>query len=312
MAMLDVSIVLPVHNESGHLAEEVVRICKAMDASDYTYEVIVIDDGSTDGSLEIARNLERIRVIAFARNRGPGAARKIGTEAARGDVVVWTDVDMTYPNDEIPRLVKELAGFDQVVGARTSEQGTYKFARVPAKWAIRGLAQYLARTEIPDLNSGYRAFRRRVGKQFLSLLPDGFSHVTTMTMAFLSNGYSVKYVDIDYSARAGRSKFHWYADTKLYLQQVARMVMMWNPLRVLTPLAIMLFIIGGGKVVFDIFDKNFRIGTNTLLVLFAAMAVFIVALLADLVVQVTRPSQTVLPAAVVLDATEDEERDSAA
>ena len=110
MATLDVSIVLPVHNESGHLAEEIVRIRKAMDASDYTYEVIVIDDASTDGSLEIARDLEHIRVIAFATNRGPGAARKIGTEAAQGEVVVWTDVDMTYPNDEIPRLVKELAG----------------------------------------------------------------------------------------------------------------------------------------------------------------------------------------------------------
>jgi len=304
VATPDVSIVLPVYNESGHLVEEVDRIRHAMDAADDTYEIIVVDDGSHDGSLEIARDLVDVRVIAFTENRGPGAARKIGTEAARGGIVVWTDVDMSYPNDEIPRLVKELSGYDQVVGARLSEAGTYRFARVPAKWAIRRLAEYLAQTAIPDLNSGFRAFRREVAAQFLHLLPDGFSHVTTITMAFLSNGYSVRYIDIDYTARAGNSKFHWYGDTKLYLQQVTRMVMMWNPLRVLGPLAVVLFLIGSAKVVFDVLDKNFRLGTNTLLVFFAAMAVFVIALLADLVVQVTRPKHGVHPAAVTDDTDE--------
>jgi len=297
----DVSIVLPVYNESGHLVDEIDRIKRAMDASDYSYEIIVVDDGSHDGSLEIARDLDNVRVISFTENRGPGAARKIGTEAARGQVVVWTDVDMSYPNDEIPRLVKELNGYDQVVGARTSEEGSHRFARVPAKWVIRRLAEYLAQTEIPDLNSGFRAFRANVAGQFLHLLPDGFSHVTTITMAFLSNGYSVKYVEIDYAERAGDSKFHWYDDTKRYLQQLTRMIMMWNPLRVLGPPAAMLFLIAGGKLIFDVIDKDFRLATNTLLLFFAAMAVFVVGLLADLVVQVTRPTHAVKPAAIVVD-----------
>jgi len=301
-----VSIVLPVYNESGHLADAINRIQSAMDLSNYSYEIIVVDDASTDGSLEIARDLEGVRVVAFTHNRGPGAARKVGTEMARGDVVVWTDVDMSYPNDEIPRLLKELDGYDQVVGARMSEQGSHKFARVPAKWAIRRLAQYLSQREIPDLNSGFRAMRRDVADQFLHLLPDGFSHVTTMTMAFLTNGYSVKYIDIEYAPRAGESKFHWYDDTKRYLQQLTRMVMMWNPLRVLGPLAAVLFLIGGAKLIFDIFDKNFRLGTNTLLVFFAAMTVFVVALLADLIVQVTKPKHTVMPASIIVDHTSDD------
>ncbi len=186
-----VSIVLPVYDESGHLVDEINRIRSTMDVSEYSYEIIVVDDASTDGSLEIARDLEGVRVVAFTHNRGPGAARKVGTEMARGDVVVWTDVDMSYPNDEIPRLLKELDGYDQVVGARMSEQGSHKFARVPAKWAIRRLAQYLSQSEIPDLNSGFRAIRRDVADQFLHLLPDGFSHVTSLTLAFLTNGYSV-------------------------------------------------------------------------------------------------------------------------
>lgn len=294
----DVSIVLPVFNELDHLALELTRIRHAFDASRYTYEIIVVDDASTDGSTERLKSMDGIRLITFASNRGPGAARKIGTEAARGEIVVWSDVDMSYPNDLLPTLVDELEGHDQVVGARTSEQGSHKYARVPAKWTIRKLAEYLSGTNIPDLNSGFRAFRRSVALQFLHLLPDGFSHVTTVTMAFLANGYTIKYVPIPYAVRSGKSKFRFVADTRLYLMQVTRMVMMWNPLRVLMPIALFLFVIGFGKIIYDIFDKTFRIGTNTLLVMATAGLIFVVALLADLVVQVTRPKLTVLPALV--------------
>lgn len=293
-----VSIVLPVFNEIEHLDEELERIRDAMEASQYSFEIIVVDDASTDGSAERLDEIPWIRLIAFRANRGPGAARKIGTEAALGEIVAWSDVDMSYPNDQLPRLVEALDGYDQVVGARTSEEGTHKLARVPAKWFIRRLAEWLSSTKIPDLNSGFRAFRKDVADQFLHLLPDGFSHVTTMTMVFLANGYSVGYVDIDYAKRSGDSKFRLVADTRLYLRQVTRMVMMWNPLRVLTPVATVLFLVGFSKLVFDLIDKNFRVGTNTLLVVLTAGMVFVVALLADLVVQVTRPRHSVLPAAV--------------
>jgi glycosyltransferase involved in cell wall biosynthesis len=293
-----VSIVLPVFNEAGHVEEELDRILSTMEASRYSFEIIVVDDGSTDGTREVLENRDDIRLIVFDHNRGPGSARKIGTEAAAGSVVVWTDVDMSYPNTDIPRLVDELEGYDQVVGARTAEEGTHKIARVPAKWAIRRLAEFLSRTSIPDLNSGFRAFRRNVADQFLYLLPDGFSHVTTLTMAFLSNGYSIKYIDIEYSKRAGQSKFHWWVDSKRYLLQVTRMVMMWSPMRVVGPWAFALLAIGFGKLIFDLFDKDFRVGTNTLLTLFAGGTLLAVALLADLVVQVTRPRTTVNPAAI--------------
>lgn len=299
--IIDVSIVLPVFNEIGHLVQELDRIESTMQASEYSFEIIVVDDGSTDGSVEYVKARDGVRLIVFDHNRGPGAARKIGTEAARGDIVVWTDVDMSYPNEEIPRLVRELDRYDQVVGARTTEQGTHKLARIPAKWMIRRLAEYLARESIPDLNSGFRSFRRDVASQFLHLLPDGFSHVTTLTMAFLSNGYSVKYIDIDYDKRAGDSKFHWWTDTKRYVVQVARMVMMWNPMRVMGPPAFFLLAIGVAKLVFDLFDKNFRVGTNTLLTLFAGGVLLVVALLADLVVQVSRPVHQVHPAAIRFD-----------
>lgn len=295
MSDIDVSIILPVYNEATHLEEEVRRIEKAMDASEYTYEIIIVDDGSTDGSGDLAETLG-VQTIRFNTNRGSGSARKYGTMAAKGKVVVWTDVDMTYPNDRIPELVDEIAGYDQVVGARTSEQGTVKLLRMPAKWFIRKLASYLTRTKIPDLNSGFRAFRRDVADQFLYLLPRGFSCVTTITMAFLTNGYSVKYIPIEYAKRAGRSKFHWLADTRRYLMQVVRMVLMHEPIRFFGPPAVILGLAGMIKLVYDLVDKNFRIGTNTMVVLGIAFALAGIGLLADLLVQLNKREHPVMPA----------------
>jgi len=299
VSTLDVSVILPVHNEAGHLRGEVDRIQAALEASPYSFEIIVVDDGSTDGSLDELADLAAsgaIRVIRFAENRGSGSARKAGTRAANGRVVVWTDADMTYPNDQMPALVKELDGYDQVVGARTSEQGTHRAARVPAKWFIRKLASFLVERPIPDLNSGFRAFRRDVGLQYVSQLPPGFSCVTTITMTFLANGYSVKYVPIDYAPRSGRSKFHWWSDTRRYLTQVIRLVLSYNPLRVFLPIGVALSVLGIGKLVYDLVGKDFRVATNTLLILFAAFQVFAVGLLADLVVRVTKPEAEVEPA----------------
>jgi glycosyltransferase involved in cell wall biosynthesis len=295
-APVDVTVVLPVYNEAGHLHEELDRIRASLLASEHTYELLVVDDGSTDGSTDGLEDSDDLRVIRLPVNRGSGTARRVGTREARGDVVVWTDVDMTYPNDRIPELVKELEGYDQVVGARTTEEGTKKALRVPAKWTIRKLAEYLSDTEIPDLNSGFRAFRRSVADQYLHLLPTGFSCVTTITMSFLANGYTVKYVPIDYAQRAGTSKFHWRKDTSRYLVQVIRLVLSYNPLRFFGPIGGLLALIGVAKLGFDLADKDWRVGTNTLLVLFAAFQVLVIGLLADLVVRVTRPRDEVIGA----------------
>ncbi len=291
----DVSVVLAVYNESGHLTAEIDRIRDALQASHYSYEIIVIDDGSTDGSSEELQRISGIRLIRFATNRGTGSARKAGTQAAKGRVVVWSDADMTYPNDLIPQLVKELEGYDQVVGARTSEQGTAKAFRVPAKWSIRKLGSYLMQQPIPDLNSGLRAFRRDVAMQFLHLLPPGFSCVSTLTLAFLSNGYSVKYMPIEYKPRAGKSKFHWWRDTQRYIIQVVRMVLSYQPLRVFIPAATLLFSVGIGKLAYDIATKDSRVGTNTLLIFFAAFQVIGIGLLADLILTVSKSRADIDP-----------------
>jgi len=284
----EVSVVLPCYNERNHVEQEVNRIRAALEAAGMSYELICVDDGSTDGTREVLASIPAIRTILFPRNQGSGTARRIGTQEARGRVVVWTDADMTYPNELIPDLVRELdEGYDQVVGARKTEAGTYKFFRVPAKWAIRRLAAYLTNTPIPDLNSGLRAFKRDVAKPYLRLLPPGFSCVTTITLAFLSNGHPIKYVPIDYFKRAGSSKFHPFKDAYNYIIQVLRMVMYFNPLRVLMPVALTL--LGGTfvKLVWDLVAHPFRVATNTVLLGVTGLVIACLALLADLVVRRT-------------------------
>ncbi len=264
----------------------------ALDASGYSYELLAIDDKSTDETLARLRaaekNYPKLKVVAFRRNGGSGTVRRIGTHDARGQIVVWTDADMTYPNERIPELVRYLddnPDVDQVVGARTSEQGTHKLLRVPAKWVIRKFAEWLSGTTIPDLNSGLRAFRREVSLPYLRLLPPGFSCVTTITMSFLSNQHTVDYVPISYSQRAGHSKFHPLKDAYRYILQVLRMVMYFNPLKVLMPLAIWLLVIGFGKGIFDVVRYHFHLTTNTLLVFVTGLIIGAVALLADLIVR---------------------------
>ena len=130
---LDISVVLPVYNEAAHLGAELDRITAALQASRYSWEVLVVDDGSEDGSGELALGRDGVRLLRSARNRGSGTARRIGTLAARGRVVVWTDADMTYPNHEIPALVEGLGDADQLVGARTTEQGNAQGGACPGQ-----------------------------------------------------------------------------------------------------------------------------------------------------------------------------------
>ena len=289
---LDVTVVLPCYNEQDHVLAEVERITEAMDASGYRYELLAVDDASTDDTRRLLQEAQlrfpHLRLLPLPRNGGSGTARRIGTQEALGDIVVWTDADMTYPNERIPELVDLLvkdSAVDQVVGARTSEQGTHKLLRVPAKWVIRKIAERLTGTRIPDLNSGLRAFRRDVALPYLRLLPPGFSCVTTITMAFLHNQHYVEYLPVEYAKRSGTSKFRFIRDAYRYILQVLRMVMYFNPLKVLMPLALWLLAIGGVKVIYDVVANPVRVAINTLLLILTGLIIASMALLADLIVR---------------------------
>lgn len=294
------TVVLPALNEVGHIGAEVDRITKALKESPYTFEILVIDDGSTDGTGDAVEGRPFVRLMRFPTNRGSGTARRIGTQEAYGRYVVWTDADMTYPNERIPELIDILqtGRAQQVVGARSTEEGTHKLFRVPAKWTIRKLAEYLSQSDIPDLNSGLRAFVRRDSLPYLGLLPTGFSCVTTITLAFLSNGLVVEYLPIDYAKRAGKSHFHPIKDAYKYILQVVRMVTFFEPLRVFAPAAFTLLALGGIKLVYDVVQglitdgDPFRLAINTVLLLITGLILFSLGLLADLIVRVNKHTTT--------------------
>ena len=285
-----VTIVLPCYNEQDHVVEELERITAAMDSSGYSYELLTIDDKSTDRTLEIVRSVAHrfphMRIMPFQRNGGSGTARRIGTREALGEIVVWTDADMTYPNERIPEFVAYLDDHpetDQVVGARLTEEGTYKLLRVPAKWVIRKVAEVLTGTKIPDLNSGLRAIRRDVSLPYLRLLPPGFSCVTTITLSFLSNQHTVDYLEIGYAKRSGTSKFHPFRDAYRYILQVLRMVMYFNPIKVLMPAALWILAIGLVKLVVDVIRLGWGVPTSTALLFFSGFQIAVLALVGDLV-----------------------------
>ena len=287
----DVSVVLAAFNEAHCIQQELSIVCDALDASYFTYEVLVIDDGYGDETAQLVEAFDHgaVQLIRHRHNQGSGAARKTGTLAARGQYVVWSDVDLTYPNGRIPELVQHLTNVDadQVVGARDSECGTMKVLRIPAKFFIRKLACFLTGTHIPDLNSGLRVFRRAVSLRYVDLLPKGFSCVTTITLAFLCNGHRVEYMPIRYAKRAGQSKFHPLKDTYRYITQVARMVTYFEPLKVFLPMSISLIGIGSISSAVNLW----RTGTMQEMDMMIALGGFLVGvlgLIADLFVQYQR------------------------
>ncbi len=280
-----ISVVIPVCNEEEALAEVLDQVVKTMDESGYPYEVIVVDDGSTDASAQIVRQSNRVKLIQHPYNRGPGAARTTGLRAARGDVVVMTDGDGTYPIRDIPRLLEYMDEYDMVVGARKGEAGSFRLLRSPTKLFIRLLASYLTGMNIPDLNSGFRAFKREPAMKFTNLLPMTHSWVGTITIAFLSEGYTVKYVPIGYYKRKGRSSFHPFIDTYNYISLLLRTVAYFDPLKIFLPLSFGLAFVGGLKMIYDIFTYNFHFAPSTVIIVLSAMQMGAIGLLADLIVR---------------------------
>ena len=285
-----VSVVIPAFNEEAAIGHDLETVFAAMDEAALDYEVLVVDDGSSDSTAEVVRRYPRARLIRHPRNMGVGAARKTGIRLAEGEIIITTDGDGTYPNHEMPRLLACLRDNDLVIGARTREAGTLPWLRRPAKAFIRWLASYLTGVSIPDLNSGLRCFRKDAIEQFFPLLPTGHSWESTSTLAFLTAGYRVEFVPVDYyPRRGGRSSFHPVADTLTYLRLVFRTVMYFDPLKFFGPLSLALLFLGAVKLVRDIIVFNFHIPGSTIVILLAGVQVAALGLIADLIVKRSTP-----------------------
>ncbi|MBI4398173.1 MAG: glycosyltransferase family 2 protein [Candidatus Omnitrophica bacterium] len=278
----DVSIILPAYNEEEAILGVIDDIHKAMAGSRYRYEVLVVDDASSDRTAQKAEE-KNVRVIRRAIRQGSGASRKTGILHAQGSVIVMLDADGTYTAGDIPKMLEYFPDYDQVNGARTSEQGTMKWLRAPAKWLIRRFACYLTGTKIPDLNTGLKAFKKDIMMKYLWVMPNGFSCVTSMTLAFLVNGHRVCYLPTEYHPRIGRSKFHPVRDAANYVQTIVRMVMYFDPLKVFLPLGGLLLFAGIVKSFFSVWHTR-SLQESDVIILISAVMVFAIGFLADLIV----------------------------
>jgi glycosyltransferase involved in cell wall biosynthesis len=276
-----VSIVIPAFNEEEGLTDVVKGLRSRLESSGRPFEVIVVDDGSRDRTLDVARSLD-VTVISHGTNRGYGAALKTGIHAARGEHILICDADGTYPSESIPVLLQHVDGHDMVVAARTGESVDIPLFRRLAKGILRRLAVYLSEAEIPDLNSGLRIFRRDAAMHFFPILPAGFSFTTTITLALLCNEGAVRYVPINYSKRTGRSKIRPLRDTLNFLILILRTILYFNPLRIFLPIAIALGALFLGSLTYDVFVLR-DLTEKTLILLFGSMNLVAIGITADLI-----------------------------
>ncbi len=272
---------MPAHNEEGGIAEVLRRLEEVLEASAARYEIIVVDDGSTDRTAEQVSG-EHVRLLRHKQNQGYGAALKSALRSAQFDWVGIIDADGTYPADALPSLIAESGRCDMAVGARTGEDVNIPLIRRPAKWLLRLLASYLAGVAIPDLNSGLRIFRKDIAREFDRLYPEGFSFTTTITLAFLSNHYVVEYVPIDYYQRVGRSKIRPLRDTLGFISLILRTSMYYAPLKIYGPLSAAFIVSGLVRGTYNVIAIQ-NLTTVDLLLLTTGIILLAIGLLADLI-----------------------------
>jgi glycosyltransferase involved in cell wall biosynthesis len=269
-----VSIVIPAKDEAPSIGDVVGRLKAAADWR----EVIVVDDGSADATADRAREAGAC-VIRHPYNKGNGAAVKTGTRHASGDFVLIVDGDGQHHADDARRLVARLGEFDLVVGARrAATQAT--LTRRAGNAVLNRLASYLTGRPIPDLTSGFRGIRRDVLREFLHLLPNGFSTPTTTTLACIKAGYNVTFEPIDAGTRVGDSKMRVARDGASFLMILLKLVTLFSPLRIFAPISGLALTAGALYGVSNFFAAG-RIPNGAVVLLLFAVIVFLVGLVSE-------------------------------
>lgn len=284
-ASVDVSVVIPAYNEEAAIGRTLDEVRVVLDGHSHHHEIIVVDDGSSDstGAEAAARG---VRVVTHRRNRGYGAALKSGVLAATGKIVVFYDADNQFEPSDIGRVVAELGRHDAALGARTS-QSHAPFSRRGGKKLLGWLANYLARTRIPDLNCGLRAIRRDLLLDYLHLLPNGFSASTTTTLVLLKEGHDVCFIPVTVKKRIGTSTVKPIKDGLDTALLIVRLTTLLDPFRVFGP-------VSGVFFVFGLFwgTHYIRLGqglsTAALFMLVSSIVIFFFGLLADQVASLRR------------------------
>jgi glycosyltransferase involved in cell wall biosynthesis len=273
--MRSISIVIPAKNEAQSLS----RILPKLRQQQPGTEIIVINDGSTDETVDVCK-AHGVDVVSHPYSMGNGAAIKTGARSAHGDTLVLMDADGQHDPDDIPRLVSALEnGFDMVVGARHAS-GHANIGRWGANFLYNGLASWMVGQKIEDLTSGFRAAKAEKFREFLYLLPNGFSYPTTITMSFFRAGYTVGYMPIRARTRKGKSHIRPIRDGVRFLLIIFRVGTLYSPLKLFVPISATFFALGFGYYFYTYLTQS-RFTNMSALLLTTSILIFLIGLVSE-------------------------------
>ncbi|MEE9144048.1 MAG: glycosyltransferase family 2 protein, partial [Candidatus Binatia bacterium] len=271
----EISVIMPVFNEAQNLG----RLLDQLQSLNLpSTEVIVVDDGSTDGSGEIAEK-RGVKLIRHPYNIGNGAAIKSGIRAACGKTLVLMDGDGQHQPEEIPGLLAEANRYHMVVGAR-GKGSRLRFHRFVANLIYNAFASYVAKFKVEELTSGFRVLARQDAMRFIDLLPNTFSYPSTLTLAILRSGLTIKYVPIQTLYRSGQSKISLITDGFRFLLIITRITTLFSPFRVFLPVSALFFFSGVGYYLYTYITQN-RFTNMTVFLLTTAVLVFMLGLISE-------------------------------
>jgi glycosyltransferase involved in cell wall biosynthesis len=271
---VDVTVIIPAFNEGPAIA----NVIQALAAAGPWHEIIVVDDGSSDDT-GVRATEAGATVVRHPYNKGNGASVKTGIRRARGEYVMIIDGDGQHSAADAQRLIGRLGEYDLVIGARSADTQATTGRRI-GNAALNGLASYLTSRDIPDLTSGFRAARRRYLREFLHLLPNGFSTPTTTTLAFIKAGYNVVFEPTAARPRVGKSKIKFAKDGAKFFMIILKIVTLFSPLRIFVPIALVTFTLGALYGVWNVIFHE-RIPNGSVLLILFALAVFLVGLVSE-------------------------------
>ena len=279
----ELSIVIPAYNEEENIKEVLKKLKSHLSQTSLIYEIIVVNDGSTDQTKSILEKESDIKLINQPYNKGYGSSLKKGSKEASYDWLLFYDGDSQHQPNSIDDLIKYIPEYDMVVGSREGYQGP--LTRQPGKKIIKWLSNYLVKKRIPDLNSGLRAVKKEAFNEFIHLYPEGFSLSTTITLAFLKEGFNVKYVPIKINKRKGKSTVS-IKDGLKSIMFVLRIITIFSPLRIFLPVIIVLGFLSTCCLIRDVL--NFNITDTTVLLFVSTILIFFFSLLADQMAAIRR------------------------
>ncbi|ENU21834.1 hypothetical protein F993_03763 [Acinetobacter proteolyticus] len=273
--MNKITVVLPAKNESGAIGQTVDKIKQL----NIVHEIIVVNDGSTDDTAEIAAGAGA-KVVSHPYSKGNGAAIKTGARTATGDVLVFMDADGQHNPDDIFLLLGKIEqGYDLVVGAR--QRGSQaSIGRGVANALYNNLATYMTEHEVEDLTSGFRAVQANKFREFLYLLPNGFSYPTTSTMAFFRAGYSVTYVPIHAAKRIGKSHINPIKDGVRFFLIIFKIATLFSPLKMFLPIAVVLFFMATSWYGYTLYEYH-RFTNMSALLYTGSVMIFLMGLISE-------------------------------